>query len=947
MEKILRSLDPKFEHIVVTIEETKNLEEISIEQLMGSLQAYEEKHKKRQGNDEQLLKTHVQPKKKEESFDNERSQYEKSCGRGRRRGHGRGRGRGRGRSNLRYEKSQVQCYNYQKFRHYASECRAPSNRPDEKVNYVKEEKKDNGIMLLACKNNDGNQDYTWYLDTGASNHMCGRRSMFVELNESVSDNVSFGNESKMPVKGKGNILIPLKNGGHQLISNVYYVPNMKSNILSLGQLLEKGYDIHMKNYSLFLRDDKGRFIAKVKMSKNRMFPMNIQNDVAKCLKICYKDASWLWHLCFGHLNFGGLELLSKKEMVRGLPCISHPDQVAKDVYLGNSSGKAFQRSRPQEPRSHSSSFTPMYAQKSEVFGAFKKFKAAVEKESGCKIKAMRSDRGGEFTSKEFQELCEANGIRRPLTVPRSPQQNGVAERKNRTILNMARSMLKTSASSSGSLNEREVPRIRSLRDLYEVAERLDNPTLFCLFADCEPIDFQEAMQDTKWRKAMDGEIEAIQKNDTWELVILPKGHKAIGIKWVYKTKKNANGEVERYKARLVAKGYSQRARIDHDEQPSGYEIKRHEDKVLKLKKALYGLKQAPRAWNSHIDKYFQENNFIKCPHEHALYVKIKDEDILIVCLYVDDLIFTGSNPSMFEEFKRVMTKEFEMTTIGLMAYYLGIEVKQNEEGIFISQESYTKEILKKFKMDDCKPISTPVECGVKLTKHDKEERVDPTFFKSLVGSLRYLTYTRPDILYVVGLVSRYMENPTTTHLKTAKRILRYLKGTVNFGLFYSSSDNYKLAGYSDSDWAGDSGDRKNTTGFVFFMGDTAFTWMSKKQPIVTLSTCEAEYVAATACVCHAIWLRNLLKELSMPQEEPTEIYVDNKSAIALAKNPVFHDRSKHIDTRYHYIRECIARKDVQVEYVKSQDQIADIFTKPLKQEDFIRLRNSIGVTRQD
>ncbi|KAM1810903.1 hypothetical protein ACFX12_027595 [Malus domestica] len=378
---------------------------------------------------------------------------------------------------------------------------------------------------------------------------------------------------------------------------------------------------------------------------------------------------------------------------------------------------------------------------------------------------MRSDRGGEFTSKEFQEFCEANGIRRPLTVPRSPQQNGVAERKNQTIIDMARSMLKSkrlpkelwaeavacavylsnrsptrnekrtklddksekfifigydsnskgyklynpnngklvisrdvtfdeegewdfcshagdlhffpqfeeeneqgmmeqarevqqesttplasptsinhgnspaSASSSGSLNEREVPRTRSLRDLYEVAERLDNPTLFCLFADCEPVDFQKAMQDTKWRKAMDEEIEAIQKNDTWELAILLKGHKAIRVKWVYKTKKNANGEVERYKARLVANGYSQRARIDYDEvfapvarletirllislaaqnkwkiqqmdvkfaflngvleeevyiqQSSGYEIKAHEDKVLKLKKALYGLKQAP------------------------------------------------------------------------------------------------------------------------------------------------------------------------------------------------------------------------------------------------------------------------------------------------------------------------------------------------------------------
>ncbi|XP_070664609.1 uncharacterized mitochondrial protein AtMg00810-like [Malus domestica] len=251
------------------------------------------------------------------------------------------------------------------------------------------------------------------------------------------------------------------------------------------------------------------------------------------------------------------------------------------------------------------------------------------------------------------------------------------------------------------------------------------------------------------------------------------------------------------------------------QQPSSYEIKGNEDKVLKLKKALYGLKQAPRAWNNRIDKYFQENNFTKCPHEHALHIKVKDGDILIVCLYVDDLIFTGSNPRMFEEFMRVMTKEFEMTDIGLMAYYIGIEVKYNEEGIFISQESYTKEILKKFKMENCKPISTPMECGVKLTKHDEGESVDPTFFKSLGGSLRYLTCTKPDILYAVGLVSRYMENPTTTHLKTAKRILRYLKG--------------------------DSDDRKSTTRFVFFMGDTAFIWMSKKQPIVTLSTCEPEY----------------------------------------------------------------------------------------------------------
>ena len=930
----------------------------------------------------------------------------------------------------------------------------------------------------------------------------------------------------------------------------------------------------MKDYSLSIRDERNNLITKVPMSRNRMFLLNIQSDVAKCLKTCYKDVSWLWHLRFGHLNFGGLDLLSKKEMVRGLPSIKHPDQLCEGCLLGKQFRKPFPKeshSRAQKPLEliHADVCGPIkpcslgksnyfllfiddfsrktwvyfLKQKSEVFEAFKKFKAAVEKESGCKIKAMRSDRGGEFTSKEFQEFCDANGIRRPLTVPRSPQQNGVAERKNRTILDMARSMLKsknlpkefwaeavacavylsnrsptrsiwgktpqeawsgrkpgishlrvfgskayahvpdetrsklddkseafifigydsnskgyklynpntkkivisrdvefdeegewdfgssndfnfiphfeeneqrsTEQTDEGQqeattpptspmrvgddsppsfLNERSMPRARSLHEIYEDTERIEDLTLFCLFADCEPVAFEEAAQNPKWRDAMDEEIKSIEKNDTWELTSLPAGHKPIGVKWVYKIKKNSKGEIERYKARLVAKGYSQRAGIDFDEvfapvarletirliislaaqnrwkiyqmdvksaflngvleeevyieQPPGYVVKRQEDKVLKLKKALYGLKQAPRAWNSRIDKYLQENGFTKCPHEHVLYVKIKEGNILIVCLYVDDLIFTGNNPNTFEEFKKAMTREFEMTDIGLMAYYLGVEVKQREDGIFISQEGYAKEILKKFKMDDCNPISTPVECGIKLSKYDEAEKVDVTLFRSLVGSLRYLTCTRPDILYATGLVSRYMENPTTTHFKAAKRILRYLKGTINYGLFYSTTNDYRLVGYSDSDWAGDVDDRKSTTGSVFFMGETAFTWLSKKQAIVTLSTCEAEYVAATSCVCDAIWLRSLLKELGWPQGEPTKVYVDNKSAMELAKNPVFHNRSKHIDTRYHYIRECIARKEVQVEYVKSQDQIADIFTKPLKHEDFTKLRSLLGMTNQ-
>jgi len=209
--------------------------------------------------------------------------------------------------------------------------------------------------------------------------------------------------------------------------------------------------------------------------------------------------------------------------------------------------------------------------------------------------------------------------------------------------------------------------------------------------------------------------------------------------------------------------------------------------------------------------------------------QIQKEDILIACLYVDELIFTGNNPSMFEEFKKEMTEEFEMTDIRLMSYYLGIEVKQEENGIFITQEGDAKEALKKFKMNYSNPVSTPMECGIKLSKKEKGEGVDPTTFKSLVGSLRYLKCTRPDILYAVGDVSRYMKHSTTTHLTAAKRILRYIKGTIKFGLHYSTTSDYKLVGYSNSDWGGDVDDRMSTSGFVFYINaDTTFTWMSKK-----------------------------------------------------------------------------------------------------------------------
>jgi hypothetical protein len=232
-------------------------------------------------------------------------------------------------------------------------------------------------------------------------------------------------------------------------------------------------------------------------------------------------------------------------------------------------------------------------------------------------------------------------------------------------------------------------------------------------------------------------------------------------------------------------------------------------------------------------------------------------------------------------------------------------------------------------MENYNPITTPMELSTKLSRYDEGDEVDENLYRSLIGSLRYLTYIRPDIMFVVGVASRYMESLRTSHWKAAKRILRYVRGSVDLGLHYLKTNNFKLIGYSDSDWYGDIDDRKSISGFTFYVGDKVFTWLSKKKAIVTLLTCEVEYVAVSLCVNHVIWLRNLLYDLKLPQLEATEIRVDNKSAIELTKNPVHHERSKHIDVRYHSIREHIKEKEVRVTHVPSNDQVVDIFTKAL------------------
>lgn len=247
-------------------------------------------------------------------------------------------------------------------------------------------------------------------------------------------------------------------------------------------------------------------------------------------------------------------------------------------------------------------------------------------------------------------------------------------------------------------------------------------------------------------------------------------------------------------------------------------------------------------------------------------------------------------------------------------------------------------------MTGCNPTKFPMDPKMHITKDEGGTPVDSTMFKSLVGGLRYLVHTRPDIAFSVGIVSRYMERPTLVHLSAAKRILRYVQGTLEYGLVYSKdSGNNVLTGYSDSDHAGHIEDRKSTGGMVFYLNESLITWVSQKQRCVALSSCEAEFMAATAAACQAIWLRKVLKQITGEQIDPVVIYIDNKSAIDLAKNPTFHGRSKHIDIRYHFIRECVDRGDIIVKHVNGEKQRADPLTKALFAVKFDRMRKLLGI----
>lgn len=503
-----------------------------------------------------------------------------------------------------------------------------------------------------------------------------------------------------------------------------------------------------------------------------------------------------------------------------------------------------------------------------------------------------------------------------------------------------------------------------------------------------------------WKKATDDEYNSLLEKRTWDLVPLPKGRKVVGCKWVFKVKQKADGTIDRYKARLVGQGFSQEHGIDYEEvfapvargnairtvlalankldweiqqmdvktaflngdldteiymrQPPGYVDKSHPDYVCKVKRSLYGLKQSARCWNAKIDGYLRETGYTRNPYDPCVYVKTvadtkggKPKPIILI-LYVDDIVLTSSDKGLIDKEKALLAKGFEMEDRGDAHFILGMSIKRDRAKriLTIDQNRYLKAVLERFGMSDCTPIDTPIEPGKKfdVTKPE-DQKADTRLYQEIIGSLTYaMTATRPDICAAVGMLSQFMANPNQEHLGAARRVLRYLKGTLNHGLRFDGNGSEGLVGYSDADWAGDVVTRKSTSGYVYRFAGGTVSWSSKRQSVVAKSSTEAEYMALSLAASEAVWLRRLIGQFGRDQvDAPTTVYEDNLGAMALSKNAVYHSRTKHIDVQYHYVRECVDNGLISIVHVGTGEMVADVLTKGLARPKFRYFCSKMGV----
>ena len=997
-----------------------------------------------------------------------------------------------------------------------------------------------------------------------------------------------GNNAVCKTIGLGTIKVKMFDGIVRTLSEVRHVPDLKKNLISLGALDAAGYRYTAEDG--VLKVNKGAMVV-MKGERNgnlyRLKGTTISGKAAVATPTeSNDDTTKLWHLRLGHMSVNGLLELHKKQLLKGVKtcklefckyCVFgkqhkiriksavHNSKGVLDYIHSDVWGPAPARSKGGAE--YFVTFIDDYSRKvwvyflknkSEVFSKFLLWKAQVEKSTGRQVKCLRSDNGGEYTSREFIHYCESEGIRRHFTTPGGADQNGVSERMNRTLVERARSLRLTSgldrifwaealdmacylvnrspskavdlqipeelwsgrqvdysnirifgcpaytlidsmfrnkldakskecifigyrdgvkgyklwdpvgqkviisknvifdesklmsptesmevqSTNSEVQNDNEIEvEISSQRDVdttagdtepvgdeqqeeeapYSIAQGRanrarraptrygyeDDTVAFALVTEVgDPSSFQEAIQDAekdRWLLAMTEEMESLYKNQTWDLVPLPKGKRVIGSKWVLRKKQTLTGTEEvNMKARLVAKGFAQREGVDYNEifspvvkhtsirmllsvvtdddleleqldvktaflhgdlseeiymqQPEGFEEPGKEKLVCKLKKSLYGLKQSPRQWYKRFDTFMMNKDFTRCDVDSCVYSKrLADHTPIFLLLYVDDMLIASRRKTDIDQLKKELSREFDMKDLGPARKILGMEIQRDRKAgkLWLSQKGYIKKVVERFKMQDAKPTATPIAAHFKLssqlcpTSDTEREDMAKVPYASAVGSLMYaMISTRPDIAHAVSVVSRFMANPGREHWRAVQWILRYLKGTADVGIQYSKgADSGQLIGYADSDYGGDLDRRRSTTGYVFTLSGSPISWKSTLQDTIALSTTEAEYMAAVEASKEGLWLKGAVETFGRVQGA-IRLHSDSQSAIYLARDPVFHKRTKHIDIRFHKIREWIEREKIDLVKIDTKENPADMLTKPIPVEKFKDALNFINVLRR-
>ncbi|GJR49202.1 retrovirus-related pol polyprotein from transposon TNT 1-94 [Tanacetum coccineum] len=831
--------------------------------------------------------------------------------------------------------------------------------------------------------------------------MTGNRKLFSTYKAYNGGNVIFGSNLRGNIIGKCTI-----SNDSLKIDNVEHVDNLGFNLLSIGQIC----------------DNK----CRVTFSKH-------DSEITKDGKV------------IGHANMLLIQSLASKELVRNLPKLKF-DQHFCDAYKMGKQAHASHKAKnvvsttrclellhmdlfgPSAVRSYGGNhytlvivddysrytWTRFLKDKTEAFDQFEIFSRKIQNQLGCSIVSIRTDHGREFDNEvQFGEFCNANGITHNFSAPRTPQSNGVVERKNRTLQEMSRTML----------NEQSLPQkfwcnavdtstyilnrilIRAIlgKTPYELL-RGRKPTLdyFRVFGSkcfiLNTKDYLTKFDPKSYEGVFLDEEEAIKVTEKKNLEnnIVDE---TLEIDKIVNIKESRNhplenviGNLNQRTLRLVAQGYNQQEGIDYDEtyalvarlesirillayacaldfklfqmdvksaflngfineevyvvQPPGFIDFENLNHVYKLKKALYGLKQAPKAWYDRLKAFLIKHEYKMGMVDNTLFTKKKGSNLIIVQIYVDDIIFGSTYQDMCDEFAKIMHDEFEMSMMGELNFFLGLQIKQMKDGIFFNQSKYIKEMLKKFGLEDSKLMKTPMSSDTKLTKDEECESVDSTKYRGMIGSLLYLTASRPRIRLVLPLcpIPRGLPKPLilSGYLIRVKRIFRYIKGTTHLGLWYPKGTGIETVVYADSDHAGDYVDRKSTSGICTFVGCCLTSWFSKKQTALAISTTEAEYVSVGKACQQALWMKQALIDYDVRLDD-VPIMCNNKGEIDLSKNPVQHSRTKHIKIRHHFLRDNVQKGHISIEKVPSVDNIADILTKPLKRESFNYLRLGLGM----